>query len=134
MLPSYDDITDRLGCPLWWDHQGVPRYVPFHPQEGGVQARATALLEIQCQFCPELFIVAMEHNTLEALTPPHTPEVGDEWDAVGSFHYGDPPRHGCTGDSANSVPRKCLEFWTKGPPTWDWIQDEAKANLSLIRE
>lgn len=29
MKQAYDDITSRLGNPLWWDEAGCPRYVPF---------------------------------------------------------------------------------------------------------
>ena len=31
MLRDYFDIRSRLGEPLWFDDNGVPRYVPFTP-------------------------------------------------------------------------------------------------------
>jgi len=111
MLPDYSDITSRLGDPLWWDQNGVPRYEKFHPDYCDIHAHYIALLLVTCQNCGKEFRVASEwpkeflHG--EVILPSQTD--------IGSFHYGDPPSHGgddCwTGDTMNSEPRRILEFW-----------------------
>jgi hypothetical protein len=132
MLRDYDDIRKRLGEPLWWDGNGVPRYDPFTPEQCGIYDRHVAFMEIACQACGETFMVASEWGgTYEHLVEkPALPDFtkGSGWDAVGSFHYGDPPRHskedGCmSGDTMNSIPVEVIEFWSK-----DWISGKDDPN------
>jgi hypothetical protein len=32
------------------------------------------------------------------------------------FHYGDPPAHGCVGDTMNCYDLRIVEFWVKDNP------------------
>lgn len=134
MNRAYDDIRSRLGEPLWFDGHGVPRYDPFHPEMCGVYDRYVAFVLIGCQACDQTFRVAVEWGaedmiaaaaakagTIDPALPTADP---DRWRAVGSFHYGDPPIHGCAGDTMNSVPLRILEFWHRpsdnSPNGFDW--------------
>jgi hypothetical protein len=114
MKTDYSDIVARAGAPKWWDENGVPRYVDFHPYQCGVYVNSVALVRIACQACGHEFVVAM------ATRSDRNPDTAanDPWDAIGAFHYGDPPRgdstHAggdCTGDTMNSVPLEIVEFW-----------------------
>lgn len=131
MKPNYSDITSRLGEPLWWDENGVPRYEAFHPSLCDVYADYAALMIVTCQACGRQFNVAVtrreyvesfEQGCLK-LTPTTLPTVED----AGHFYYGDPPRHktGPTesgeclaGDTMTSDPRQILEFWQQ--EDWEW--------------
>ena len=112
MLRSYGDIIEQLGQPLWWDDNGVPRYRKFHPELCGVYANIIILLLIKCQHCDKHFFVAKEISSYDQTTPTPTPKRWWEW------HYGDPPPHGCSGDAANSVPLRIVEFWTREFSEW----------------
>lgn len=123
MLPAYQDIRDKLGEPIWFDDKGVPRYRSFHPDMMGVYVTFAALLEVKCQDCGQTFRVgqAISHSgaqqrDLDEVLP--TPQ------GVGGFHFGDPPRHGCVGDTMNSLPVRVLQFWRKdGDTPQEWRRD-----------
>ena len=117
MLPSYDDIRSRISEePKWWDEHGVPRYEPFHPDMLGIYDSEAALIEIQCQRCGKTFLVGIGwEKTRIFLTEGRyaRPTAGN----IGSYHYGDPPRHGWTegcvaGDTMNCVSIRVVEFWS----------------------
>lgn len=130
MRLDYSDIIDRLGQPLWHDDNGAPRYSPFTPNMATVYDDYVALLEVACQSCDQTMIVAATRSKLIRCVPareivmPSTTHVDpwtthvDPWEAIGDFHYGDPPRHN-TGDSErclagptmNSIPIRVIEFW-----------------------
>jgi len=59
MYQLYEDITKRLGEPLWYDDHGVPRYDEFHPSMLDVYADFAALSEIACQSCGRRFKVGV---------------------------------------------------------------------------
>jgi hypothetical protein len=140
MLRYYKDIIDRCGEPKWYDGNGVPRYIDFDPDQCGVYDRYVAYLEIACQSCDERFFVAVEVDSMEAVAThfrlPIKPTESkiekverkldghptlSPWEQIGSFHFGDPPRHGnfdkeveercAAGDTMNSVPKRIIEFW-----------------------
>ena len=119
MNQEYHDITSRLGPALWHDECGVPRYDPFAPGMcNNIYANEAALLEIACQDCGQRFRVAM--STLR-------------WGwrtgiaraiAERMIHYGDPPRHGCVGDTMNCDDIRVLEYWHSGGDTGHgWVRD-----------
>lgn len=131
---DYSDILSRLGKPLWHDSNGVPRYEPFTPRAATVYGDYVALLEIGCQACTTRMIVAKVWMFLDALRilraqgrkdislAPGMPNTvsADPWTAIGSFHYGDPPRHNredgefChAGSTMNSIPIRVIEFWSR---------------------
>lgn len=105
MKNSYDDIRDKLGEPEWFDVHGVPRYCAFSPKQCGVYAKWAALIEIACQNCAEHFMVSVEYKLytrdIQYPTPSETM----------SFHYGDPPIHGCVGDTMNCETIRIWQFW-----------------------
>jgi hypothetical protein len=134
---DYSDILRRVAIEPWWfDKDGVPRYDSFVPKMVGY-TDSVAYLEIACQSCDRRFMVASEgphpHDAIAGHTPkfPSLTAHGngldrqehDAWDMVGSYHYGDPPRHDtgpdgrpcCSGSTMNSVPIEVREFWMRGP-------------------
>lgn len=128
MLREYGDLISRLGTPLWWDDNGVPRYEPFVPDLCGVYDTYVALLLVECQSCGEEYRVASsarDHDMLRYFLkhPLRLPDAS----GVGSFHFGDPPPHCCqVGATMNSVPRAVLEFWRRdgeGPQRFQWRRD-----------
>ncbi len=105
MHPYFDDITSRIDePPKWYWRNGVPRYCDFHPRECGVYSDVVVLLEIECQRCGAIFKTSVECASFEEKP---------EFDDLGRFHYGDPPGHGCVGDTMGSITVRILEFWTK---------------------
>ena len=118
MLTDYSDITDKLGEPLWWDENGVPRYFDFSPYVCGVYNKYVALMTVECQCCGKPFKVVTSLNSHRTVSYPD-PSKEDPEEAAGGFLYGDPPRHdyfmkdcikginsisGCTGDSMQTIP------------------------------
>lgn len=118
MKSNYADIlslTDKK--PLWYDESGCPRYEKFTPNLcPNIYADEVILLEIACQDCGKRFKVQMSawviyggYSFRERLF---------EWKKDGKktftpIHYGDPPIHGCVGDTMNCEDLKVLEFWEK---------------------
>lgn len=130
MNPSYADIKQRAGNPIWYSEGGVPRYADFHPNVCGVYNAYVAFVRIACQACKQEFSVASAVDMMNAaLYPVVLPRMADTtdadaWDVIGSFHYGDPPRHDCVGDTMASVPLQILQFWKREIPD-DWTRDAA---------
>lgn len=110
MNNTFDDITDKLGEPKWYDDKGVPRYKKFHPSVvSNIYAKKVAFLEIACQACGEKFKVAVHYGNNNIYKEFELPSAK----GIKSFHYGDPPVHGCVGDTMNVDTVKILEFWQK---------------------
>lgn len=134
MLPDYTDIIERAGTPKWYDGHGVPRYHDFHPQKLGVYDRYAVFAEIECQSCSTPFDVGVGWDGYQFR--------GDEGhfklNVVAKFHYGDPPRHGCIGDTMNSVPRRVIGAWRHrewreiepGVDTWAEITEVKGLNIT----
>jgi hypothetical protein len=122
MLRDYDDITSRLGEPEWYDDQGVPRYKPFHPKACGVYDRVVAFLSIRCQSCQRPFSVAVCRDMMNFrdIYNPDATYTLPTHDDHGSFHYGDPPRHDCVGDTMNCDHGRVLELWEQADPFKGW--------------
>lgn len=138
MRTNYEDIISKLGEPIWYDVYGVPRYCEYKPEEGTVYPEASCYMEIACQACQKSFNVVQERDKYHAGPPMVLPEVkegdSDSWDTVGSFHYGDPPIHGCVGDTMNSVPIKVIEFWRRLDCRWEKIERLTNYNLMPKQE
>lgn len=139
MLREYDDLTSRLGAPLWWDDNGAPRYDPFSPRMLGVYDHLAALVLIACHCCGEEFRVAVSWSDHAFVTGalPIPPDAGPRdplrdrlprpRTAPGRYHYGDPPRHGCVGDTMNCNDLRVLEFWERdwdAPDGWRRLPEE----------
>jgi hypothetical protein len=106
MKNSFDDIRERLGEPQWFDENGVPRYCDFAPGHCGVYSQCVAFIDIRCQLCHARFAVAAVVALYDVVVLP-------EATGTGSFHYGDPPSHGCIGDTMNSEALQIREFWRR---------------------
>lgn len=127
MLRDYKDITDKLGDPQWWDDNGCPRYCDFSPNVCGVYDHVVALLEIACQSCDERFRVVVSYDRLRLWqrTEKRT-GVGKQFyptaTDINGFHFGDPPPHGCVGDTMNCDTYRVVEFWRRkaDPAEWGW--------------
>lgn len=126
MKQEYDDITSRLGDPLWWDENGVPRYEPFSPRHNAnIYADECALVEIACQACGHCFMVGLSSGPLGS--PLHR-RILDH-----AVHYGDPPNYGCcgSGPTMNSEPVKVVEYWRR-EHVGEWQRD-GKFEVDLSR-
>jgi hypothetical protein len=133
MYRLYSDIRDVLGEPLWHDEQGVPRYVPYAPQHGGIYDQWSALLEIQCQACGRPFLVSSSFSLSDMfrhLRPdepiPQHPVFPTADNCGGDFAFGDAPWHDgdrqCSGTTMTTDTVRVVEFWTHdgGPHGFDW--------------
>jgi hypothetical protein len=124
MNPDFSDIIAAVGRPpLWYyDWSGVPRYVDFSPNELGVYDHYALLVEIACQSCGQRFLVGQGWPRYSLAEPGYFYTL--EGLATG-FHFGDPPLHGCGGDSMNCVDIRIVEAWEKGPWTcrgYEWVR------------
>jgi hypothetical protein len=120
------DITDKE--PLWYDENGCPRFMPFSPELcPNIYADECILLLIRCQDCHKDFKAQMSYYGLRGgqsfqervwrfMKDGHKPMFSP-------LHYGDPPIHGCVGDTENCEDIKILEFWIRnrnnGPFRWE---------------
>lgn len=96
---SYDDIlalTDRE--PQWYDECRVPRFCEFHPSAlNSIYAREAALVEVACQVCARLFLVAEKWDLLDYDLDQNNPASRPASERVKAGHIitgGDPPNHG----------------------------------------
>lgn len=118
MKSNYEDILSLTNKkPLWYDQNGCPRFVEFHPSlSPNIYASNVVLLEIACQACDHTFYVEMNCSTFD----------GDnfaercwrflkdkKYPMWSPLHYGDPPIHGCVGDTENCNDLQILQFWKK---------------------
>ncbi len=126
MLRTYADIIDKLGQPQWWDDNGCPRYCEFTPDACGVYDNVVALIEIACQDCDRRFRVVVSYDRLQLHRlaeqgKAHGHPVFPDAEDIRAFHFGDPPPHGCIGDTMNCDTYRVLEFWQKPEKGWgDW--------------
>jgi hypothetical protein len=107
MHHDYNDIRSRISeAPTWYDQFGVPRYGTFSPgQSPNIYADQVCLVEIVCQQCDRRFQV--QFSSSEQLSRVTLEKLILDRD----LRYGDPPHHGCVGDSMNSIPLRVIEFW-----------------------
>lgn len=135
MLREYDDITSRIDVqPTWYDEQGVPRYEPFQPDMLGVYDDIASLQKIACQDCGRRFLVAQSSELTRRLMW-FGVEKANAVTAleIARAHYGDPPRHGCVGDTMNVELVAVMEVWRKNK-CLDWCRlrgVERQANAQL---
>lgn len=112
MNTCYDDIIEKLGTPVWFDENAVPRYCEFDPWKcANIYAFEVVLLAIECQGCAHEFAVCMSLARYEQIMGTKGRALADMI-LDGSIHYGDPPNIGCcaAGPSMNSVPLRVLEY------------------------
>lgn len=122
MNRSYSDITSRLGEPLWWDEQAVPRYEPFHPCHCGIYDVEVVLARISCQACKRDFTVAFTRTHMDVMGPVNGSLASQM--AAGALSYGDPPNIDCcaAGPTMSSDFKEVLEHWVLKSPTGLWAR------------
>jgi hypothetical protein len=123
MLPDFDDIKQLIPQdPIWYTEGGVPRYAPFHPEMLGVYDKQALLVAIACQNCGKPFLVGWGSPGYRWANGQYTQE--DLEDIAKHFHYGDPPRHGCVGDTMNCIDLSIEEAWSRGshPTLPGWVR------------
>lgn len=130
MHVSYEDIRKRIAEePLWFDENGTPRYDPFKPgMASDIYAQAAALVEIACQSCGQRFMVAFSVGSWvgwrDGEMKPGTVSMRK---AITEqlLHYGDPPRHDCTGggDTMNCEDLRVLEYWEREDMEWKRVPE-----------
>ncbi len=132
MNHHYSDITDKLGEPLWWDENAVPRYCEFSPQDtANIYRDECALVLIRCQNCGREFKVAFSDSRSarylrRAIAEKTAPGIADRI-RDNTLHYGDPPNIHCcpSGPTMNSVPIRVLEYWRLNRAAWEMVRDTA---------
>lgn len=96
-------LTDQE--PKWYDENGTPRFAEFSPELcPNIYADTVFLMYIQCQYCQRGFYVEM-HSTVFSPLPRHPKHL----------HYGDPPPHGCVGDTMNCMDIRIVQAWRRLP-------------------
>jgi hypothetical protein len=116
---SFKDIIKRAGKPKWYDENGTPRYGKFHPDMSpNIYAEQVLLIQIGCQSCPKKFLVEMNYCKFHQV---HYRCPRGPFKIEGRIpHYGDPPIHGCVGDTENCEDIKIVEFWNRNNCAHEW--------------
>lgn len=122
---NYGDILSRCGRPLWWDEAGVPRHEVFHPSKcHDIYAREVALLDIRCQGCGHLFLVALSMSLVVRVLKSGLPSLAKRIEE-GTVHYGDPPNLPCCpgGATMNCLDIQVMEYWRLD--RFKWVRDKS---------
>jgi hypothetical protein len=144
MNTSYQDITDKLGEPVWYDEHCVPRYCEFHPFECDPYAQWVSLVRRKCQSCGKIFLIATSWYNLSRRTftlSPRNLELYEqnknnpEWMLTFCLlGGGDPPYHGCIGDTMCSEFEDLISLWHKDHDSSNWrIQELSPEFLQSLR-
>jgi len=124
MKASYLDIKSKIKEePLWYDENGTPRYEKFSPElSPNIYAEKVVLLEIACQDCKQRFLVEMNWSPMNMILDRHSESFSSNMrqyfksrreSNYSPIHYGDPPIHGCVGDTMNCYDLRIVEFHKK---------------------
>lgn len=133
MHRDYQDLLALTDVsPKWYEASGVPRWCEF--LDGlGVYWRLAALYRIECQSCRQIFTVGqewaagdlwyVEYNDRRVpltaasyLAYADLPDKSSFWtpeELIPQLYCGDPPRHGCVGDTMSSEPLDVLGVWER---------------------
>lgn len=125
MKAQYSDIRNKIKeDPQWYDENGVPRYEKFSPElSPNIYAEEVVLLEIACQACKRKFLVEMNWSKMDAIFRRLNREsfstrmqqyLKSRDEHMFPLHYGDPPIHGCVGDTMNCCDLRVVEFHKRG--------------------
>jgi hypothetical protein len=112
MHETYDDIKDRIDEePTWYDANGVPRYGEFKPERcPNIYSNQVVLFRIRCQGCSKTFDVEAHSSWFASIKRPRR------------LHYGDPPAHGCVGDTMNCEDEEVLQVWHRPDAAGLWVR------------
>ena len=142
MFPGYEDVTSRIAeKPSWYTSDGYPRYGEFKPAECDIYCRHSILFLIQCQGCHEPFLIGHDFDRYDEHRWLVVDKKGEEhWvsikyslyanckldddgkeivktltlpELVDSFGFGDPPNHGCVGDTMGCILRGPVQVWDR---------------------
>lgn len=143
MHPDFSDITERIEeKPSWYSEGGIPRYGKPQATEHSIYADESIAVVIGCQGCQEEFLVVYDAHKYDTkyVCVGGPLEGGREWQKENIWkmemvycslvrdakagnvpHYGDPPRHGCVGDTMNSF---AIRTWVIGInlPRPQWVE------------
>jgi hypothetical protein len=129
MHVDYKDIIERAGPPDWYDANGTPRYGVISPRAVTVYADVVVASRIACQACSREFTVVVAfddyHICLSGVAKMPLPKRGDP-----PSHYGDPPAHGCVGDTMNCDDLYVIDYWRRHPGLQRWTRARRKAASS----
>lgn len=114
MKPRFDDIRNRIKEePKWYDENGTPRYDKFSPKlTSNIYSSQVVLLKIECQNCSKAFLVELNWDLMKDVFSFRKDDLKKQI-LEESIHYGDPPQHGCTGNTMNCDDIKVIEFWER---------------------
>jgi hypothetical protein len=125
---DYREIVDHFPTPpLWFNEDGVPRWVPFSPREcADIYADEVILMEIACQSCGHRFNVAMSHGRWDWSNGDVRAHPG--W--TEPPHYGDPPNIDCcpAGATMNSEHIRVIEWWVQPSAVGEWQRKDLGEN------
>ncbi len=121
----YQDITTKLGEPIWYDEYKVPRYCEFSPQQiAEIYANEVALVLTQCDHCHKQFKIAYSSDLLESISAPFN--YLKNHITKNDMQCGLPPNDTCfeiAFPNGLAMPIKVLEYWCKSPETKQWERD-----------
>ena len=111
MKENYEDIKSRITeLPAWYDENGTPRYGEFSVDRcPNIYSNYVGLFLISCQRCDQRFTVEMSAGYFDS----RSDIMPAKW------HYGDPPIHGCVGDTMNCNDLRVIQFWIRTNGTWE---------------
>lgn len=132
MHHHYNDIISRIKeKPEWYDQNGTPRYDKFsYDDMPNIYSTEALLVKIKCQDCGMEFMVGMCFCEMDKLYNPRASSYEEDikgylkgkkmWRHWFPVHYGDPPSHGCAGDTMNCIDVQIVEFWKR--ERFDWVR------------
>ena len=132
---DYQDIRNLTTKePDWYDHNGTPRYNDYDPTMLGVYHHYALFAKILCQSCGKPFTIGegfhnhyYNHKTKEFAT--YTTD--DFHNTITNYHYGDPPAHGCCGDTMNCIDNHIIAAYHRAP--YDWKRLPQYNNLDIMQ-
>lgn len=139
MFPRYDDVTSRITeQPTWYTIEGYPRYGEFKYAECSIYAYYSILMLIECQDCGKEFHIGQDFDHFDIFEHLIIVDNQEIWapmryavyanivetqeakiiariltleSLVKNWAFGDPPNHGCVGDTMGSIERKSVQVW-----------------------
>ena len=134
MHTDYNDIKNAINRPPdWYDHNGTPRYETFKPEMLGIYDKQAIYAQILCQHCGQPFNVATPHAGYTY----HNNNIQDTTlqQNANNYHYGDPPAHGCIGDTMNCIDNKILQAWERNQNTNNiWQRNKTVEQTKIIQD
>ena len=130
-LDEIDPDSGLCRCvaqPLWWDSNGVPRFVDHHPDLcADIYADEIALMVVACQACAREFPVQVSVGLMDLIHASQQEQEDATLEALiraDIIHYGDPPHVECcpAGPTMNVLDLRIVEFWrrTSSPSVYSW--------------